>query len=99
MAWTWQATVATLYLALFGTALTFGIYFWLLRRASASMLSLISYVTPVLALWLGAITLDEHVGASTVAGTALVIFGVALTLRRARATAEARAPVSSPEVG
>ena len=84
MAWTWQTTLATLYLALFGTALTFGIYFWLLRRAAASMLSLISYVTPVLAMLLAAAVGDGETNAGLWLGTGLVVTGVALVVARAK---------------
>ncbi|HEU4419234.1 MAG TPA: EamA family transporter [Planctomycetota bacterium] len=84
MAWTWQATVATLYLALLGTALTFGVYFWLLRRAPASMLSLISYVTPVLAMLIAAAVGDGETNAGLWLGTGLVVTGVALVVARAR---------------
>jgi drug/metabolite transporter (DMT)-like permease len=84
MAWTWRATVATLYLALFGTALTFGVYFWLLRRAAASMLSLISYVTPVLAMVLGAVVDDGETNPWQWLGTGLVVTGVALVVARAK---------------
>lgn len=97
--WTAAAVWSVLYLALAGSVVTFGAFLWLLRTVEAYRLSLWNYVTPVLALWLGAITLGEHVGASTLTGTALVIAGVALTLRRGRAAAAERAPVSSPGAG
>ena len=84
MAWTWQATVATLYLALLGTALTFGVYFWLRRRAPASMLSLISYVTPVLAMLIAAAVGDGETNAGLWLGTGLVVTGVALVVARAK---------------
>jgi drug/metabolite transporter (DMT)-like permease len=82
MTWTWQVTVATLYLALFGTALTFGIYFWLLRTAPASMLSLISYVTPVLAMLLAAAVGDGAMNVAAWLGAGLVVTGVALVVAR-----------------
>ncbi|HEX5050166.1 MAG TPA: EamA family transporter [Planctomycetota bacterium] len=84
MAWTARVVLASLYLALFGTALTFGIYFWLLRTAPASMLSLISYVTPVLALLLGALVGDGTLDAGACIGAGLVVLGVALVLTRRR---------------
>jgi drug/metabolite transporter (DMT)-like permease len=72
------------YLALFGSVLTFGIYVWLLRSVEAYRLSLVSYVIPALALWLGASFGGEPVRTTTLAGTALVIVGVAATLRLRR---------------
>lgn len=75
------------YLALAGTVLTFGIYMWLLRYVAAHLLSLISYVTPVLALLLGAWLGGEALGRGTILGTGLVLGGVAATgLRRRAAT-------------
>ena len=93
------AVWSVLYLALAGSVVTFGSFLWLLRTVPAYRLSLWNYVTPVLALWLGAITLGEYVGPTTLAGTALVNVGVGLTLRKAKASSPERAPVSSPEAG
>jgi drug/metabolite transporter (DMT)-like permease len=84
MRWTSSVAIATLYLSLFGTAMTFGIYFWLLRTAPASMLSLITYVTPVLAMLLGTAVGDGEVGPAAWLGTALVTTGIALVVARPR---------------
>lgn len=75
---------SVVYLGIAGTVLTFGVYFWLLRFTSASRLSLIAYVTPVIALWLGAAVGDEPVRGTTMAGTALVLVGIGLALRASR---------------
>jgi drug/metabolite transporter (DMT)-like permease len=99
MRFTAAAVFTVLYLALAGTVVTFGAFLWLLRTVPAYRLSLWNYVTPVLALWLGALTLGEYVGPTTLAGTALVIVGVGLTLRSTKAASHERAPVSSPEAG
>lgn len=85
MAWTPSVVVATLYLALFGTALTFGVYFWLLRTAPASMLSLITYVTPVLAMLIAALVGDGEIDGLAWLGTGLVVTGIVLVVRRPRA--------------
>jgi len=74
-----------LYLSLMGTVLTFGVYLWLLRAVAAYRLSVISYVTPVVALFVGATLGGEPVGPTTLGGTALALGGVALTLYRGRA--------------
>jgi drug/metabolite transporter (DMT)-like permease len=83
--WTPAALGSIAYLAVAGTALTFGIYFWLLRSADAHKLSLIAYVTPAIALTLGWSLGGETLRASTLAGTALVLAGVVLVVRRAPA--------------
>jgi drug/metabolite transporter (DMT)-like permease len=76
------AIFSVLYLALFGSVITFGAYLWLLRTVPAYRLSLVSYVTPVIALLLGSVLAREPFGATTAFGTVLVLAGVALTLRR-----------------
>ena len=53
--------LATLYLALFGSALTFSLYFWLLARRSAVAASLISYTVPICAVLVGWLVFDEPV--------------------------------------
>jgi drug/metabolite transporter (DMT)-like permease len=72
-----------LYLTLAGTVLTFGVYLWLLRTVPAYRMSLTSYVTPVIALFVGAAFGGEPLGATTLGGTALVVVGLALALGRA----------------
>ncbi len=44
---------AVIYLSLFGTVLGFNLYFYVLKRVSATVLSLVTLVTPVLALLIG----------------------------------------------
>lgn len=82
IAWSARGVLATLYLAVFGTAFTFGTYFWLLQRVPASRLALISYVTPVLAVLLGALVGDGVFGLPLAIGTLLVVLGIALVVRR-----------------
>jgi drug/metabolite transporter (DMT)-like permease len=72
------------YLAIVGTVVTFGIYYWLLRYVAASRLSLIAYVTPAIALWLGWAVGGEPLAASTIAGSALILLGIALALTGGR---------------
>ncbi|HEB54440.1 MAG TPA: hypothetical protein ENI87_14405 [bacterium] len=82
IAWTPRAIIATVYLAVFGTTLTFGVYFWLLRTAPAAMLSLINYVTPVLAMVFATLVGDGDHGLGSWLGAGLVTFGIALVVRR-----------------
>jgi drug/metabolite transporter (DMT)-like permease len=83
------------YLAIAGSVVTFGVYLWLLRTVAAYRLSLVSYVIPAIAIWLGATFGNEPLRSTTVFGTGLVIFGVALTLGRTASPDEAS--VSSPD--
>jgi drug/metabolite transporter (DMT)-like permease len=70
---------ALLYLALCGSAFSFTVYFWLLARLPATTLSLINYLTPLVALAIGAL-LGETLNARTLAGSALVVGGVAVAM-------------------
>jgi drug/metabolite transporter (DMT)-like permease len=75
------SVAALLYLALCGSALAFALYFWLLRRLPATTLSLINYLTPVVALLIGGAALGESFSARTLAGAGLVVGGVAVAMR------------------
>lgn len=78
--WTAQAVASVLYLAVIGTCVTFGLYYWALRYAPVYRLGLISYLTPVLALSVGAVAGGEPVGPETFFGVALILAGVALVM-------------------
>lgn len=79
--WTPRAIFSVAYLTVMGTVVTFGLYYWLLRYASAGKLSLITYVIPIVALILGALVGHESVGTMTVVGTAMILGGVTLAAR------------------
>jgi drug/metabolite transporter (DMT)-like permease len=88
--WTRGAIASIAYLALFGTVLTFGLYFWLLRFVDAHKMSLIAYVTPAIALTLGPLVRHEPLTQNTLAGAACILCGVVLVVRkRHRALADA----------
>ena len=78
---TWGAIV---YLAVAGSVITFLIYFSLLKTWSVTSLSFISVFTPAIALFLGFIFLDERPTLWTLAGTALILAGVALALTHSK---------------
>jgi drug/metabolite transporter (DMT)-like permease len=75
------SVAALLYLAIFGSAVTFTLYYWLLSHISATRVSLIAYLVPLVAVGIGAGLMDEPLTLRTLAGTILVIGGVALTVR------------------
>lgn len=82
--WSGAAFGAIAYLAIVGSCLTFGVYLWLLRWVAAYKLSLISYVSPALALVLGASLGGEPITMMTLVGSGIILLGVAAASRRAR---------------
>lgn len=92
--WSSRSIASVLYLALAGTVFTFGVYFWLMRYVHAHKLSLIAYVTPLVALALGWLN-GEPVTWSTVSGAICILGGVALVVSAKTKTPDAREPGSS----
>lgn len=83
--WEWQpgGLLAMLYLAVFGSALAYTAYSWLLKRVPADRVGTFAYVNPAVATVLGWAVLGETLGPLQVAGMIVVLLGVALvTLRR-----------------
>jgi drug/metabolite transporter (DMT)-like permease len=80
--WTPLAMFSILYLAIPGTVVTFGAYLWILRHVPAYRASLISFVTPAIALFVGALFAGEPLTLATLAGSSLVLVGVFLVLKR-----------------
>jgi drug/metabolite transporter (DMT)-like permease len=72
----WHAWAALLYMAIFGSALAYVFYFWLLRYLEASQLSAFTYLLPVLATILGILWLGEKGSWSQVLGAVLALGGV-----------------------
>lgn len=73
--------LATVYLALVGSAAAFSLFFWLLRHTTATRLSTIAYCIPVVAVAIGVFAFDEPLTLRMVLGGLLVIAGVAATAR------------------
>ncbi len=65
-----------IYLAFFGTVVTFTTYYWLLKRMSVVILSLTAFITPIIAVLLGWIILNEHFSLQTLFGSSLVLIGI-----------------------
>jgi drug/metabolite transporter (DMT)-like permease len=73
-----RALASIAYLGIIGSVLGFTLFFYVLKRVSAHSSALITLITPVLALFVGALVNHEQVGARVWAGTALVLSGLAL---------------------
>jgi drug/metabolite transporter (DMT)-like permease len=78
---TLPSTSAILYLGVVGSALGFIGLYWLLKRASATNTSMITFVNPIVALLLGWIVLKEVPDPSVGFGATLILAGVYLTLK------------------
>jgi len=74
--WSAVSIGSILYLAVFGSVLTFGGYFWLLKKISAVRISMIALVTPLIAIFLGYLALGEALTGWDYVGSALVLGGV-----------------------
>lgn len=72
----WPAWAAILYMGLFGSAVAYALYYWLLRYLEASQLGAFTYLLPVLASILGILTLGEKGSWTQVVGGALALGGV-----------------------
>jgi len=76
--WTWQALISILYLTIFGTILAFWLYYWLLSKIESTKAMVISLVTPLIAVIVGGIFLDEKLPPQTVFGGILILAGIGL---------------------
>jgi drug/metabolite transporter (DMT)-like permease len=63
-------------LGVVASAVAYLIFFPLIRRITATQAATVTYLIPVTAVFLGALVLDERLGANSFAGLALIILGV-----------------------
>lgn len=73
-----RAVASIVYLGVIGSVIGFTLFFYVLKHVSAHGSALITLVTPLFALLLGAFVNHEHLGISVWFGAALVLFGLAL---------------------
>lgn len=83
--WSATALFCLLYLAIFGSALTFLLLYWLLPRLTVAQLQSISLITPPGAVMLGWALGGESFPISSLLGAALVLVGVWMIFRRVEA--------------
>lgn len=72
----WPALGSLLALAVLGTAVAFIVYYRLLAQASATYLSMVTYLLPVFGVILSVVVLDEKLGWNAYAGCGLILLGV-----------------------
>ncbi len=69
------------YLGVFGSAVGFSLYYYVIKHLKATKVALITLITPVVALLLGNMLNDEIIGPSVWLGTGLILLGLALHQR------------------
>jgi drug/metabolite transporter (DMT)-like permease len=80
--WTPSAIGCVLYLTIFGTIAAFWLYYWLLSRIESTKAMMISLVTPLLAVVIGAVTIGESMPPQTLAGGVLIIASIGIIVFR-----------------
>ncbi len=75
---TTRAIWSILYLGMAGSVLGFSLYYYLLKRAEATKVAMVTLITPVSALILGSWLNGEAVTSGVVVGTGIILFGLLL---------------------
>lgn len=73
-----RALAAIVYLGVFGSVLGFAMYYYVIKHMDTGKVALITLVTPVLALLLGALFNGETVSVRVGLGTVLILLGLAV---------------------
>lgn len=84
-AWSTQAIVALVFLSIFASAISFTLYYWLLKHIEAYQLTSLQLIVPIIAVVEGAFFLREAVPWTMIAGTAVVLGSIAFVMRAKRA--------------
>jgi drug/metabolite transporter (DMT)-like permease len=78
-----SSIVSLLYLTVVGSFGWLG-FFWILRNTTATLANTFAYVSPVIAVFLGWIILDEYINARIIIATIVIILGVILIVNKNR---------------
>lgn len=71
-----RAGLSIIYLAIFGSLIGFSLYYYLIHHLEASKVSLITMITPVTALFLGAYLDNEIISSNIIFGTLFILLGL-----------------------
>jgi drug/metabolite transporter (DMT)-like permease len=74
--YTFGGVISVCYLGTIGSVVTFVIYYWLLERVETVYLSLVSFITPVIAVIVGCIFLGELLTTQFLIGSLFVLLGI-----------------------
>jgi len=75
-----RALFSVFYLALFGSLITFTSYYWLIKRVNIIIVSLITFITPIIALFLGWFFYKEALSPHQIVGCFLVLTGLLVAI-------------------
>jgi drug/metabolite transporter (DMT)-like permease len=78
--WTALAVVSIVYLAVIGSALAFVLLYWLFKHMEVTKTMLITLATPLIAVLLGVILLDEELTWHTASGGLAIVAGISLVV-------------------
>jgi len=78
MSWSFRNIGAAAYLGIFGSAVTFYIYYSLMHQMEVVKLSFVSFITPIIATLVGVIFLHEAVAFLEIFGIGLIFAGLSL---------------------
>lgn len=80
--WNTKSIIAVLQLSLLGTVVAFWLYYWLLSKIESTKAMMLSLVTPIIAVVVGAVTLGERLPGKILFGGVLILVGIGLILIR-----------------
>ncbi len=72
--------VSFLFLTLVCTAVGYAIFYWLLGSTTPSLANTFAYIVPVIAVFLGWVTLGESINSQTIIATVVISAGVAMMI-------------------
>ncbi|WP_428636723.1 DMT family transporter [Shewanella sp.] len=76
--WWVRSIAAIFYLGIFGSLIGFIGYFYILQHLNASTVALVTLITPVFAMTLGALVNQEHISQTLMIGAGFVLAGLGL---------------------
>lgn len=74
--WSTRSLLATVYLAVFGSVLTFFCYHYALKRVTTIQISILNYINIIIAVFLGWLLLDEVITSEIIIAAVMIISGV-----------------------
>jgi drug/metabolite transporter (DMT)-like permease len=93
-----RAVLSVVCLGAVGTATAFVIFYRLMREIGPARASLVSYLAPGVALFYGALLLDETITPASIAGLVAILAGVAVASRPKPAPPELVPPEPAVEL-